>query len=140
VRLASFDIRTVYVCEAKCLKECTRLVPAFSRLYNIKIFRIFEASYRHGGFLVFFFFGFHGRVAEVFFSWDMMSGPLKMRQPHCLERSDTDCPVKRASYFRRTENLSSPVLLQTLIKHWGYGVGRREVYKEFWLVKSLVSS
>ena len=67
-----------------------------------------------------------------------MPGPLKMRQPHCLERSGTDYPVNRASYFRRTENFSSPVLLQTLIKQWGYDGGRREMYKEFWWGKSLV--
>ena len=50
VTLASFDVRTVYVCEVTCLMECTRLVPAFSRHYNIKIF---EASYRHRGVLGF---------------------------------------------------------------------------------------
>lgn len=50
VTLASFDVRTVYVCEVTCLKECTHLVPAFSRHYNVKIF---EASYRHRGILGF---------------------------------------------------------------------------------------
>lgn len=53
VTLASFDVRTVYICEVTCLKECMRLVPAFSRHYNIKIF---EARYQHRGVLGFSIF------------------------------------------------------------------------------------